>query len=145
MQGFDPQLTRTLLGAVQHFDRELLAALQRLKDTSTALEQAQAQAKPHVIHVTDVTAHAACQARGCPQCAHSGVVAASSGAPFRSSPQALSAGQALAMLREQQQQQARARALLQELAGVFTSVGAGLQLAHAHALELAALLRKLSQ
>ncbi len=143
MEGFDPELARTLLGTVQSFDSVLLSLLDRLKVTQTAFEQARAQVKPHTIAITDVVGHGRCNAKGCPACGGTGV-AHVGGSTFGGGSAALTQQQAIAMLREQDAAQARARALLRTLADLFSRVAVRLEMTRSHALELEAILRRLS-
>lgn len=143
MSDWDPQLAKALLGAAGSFDQELCKLLDKLRATKTALDEARSQAAPHSVTLTEVTAHAACNAKGCAQCGGTGV-AARSGTPFVA-PAPLSQAQALALMQQQQQQQAQARLLLGELAALFTRVAHRLEQARAHAAELSALVQALSR
>jgi hypothetical protein len=145
VEGFDPELARTLLGTVQSFDSVLLSLLERLKVTQVAFDQAKAQAKPHPIAITDIQGHLSCGAKGCPACAGSGIAHVGGTTFFRTTPApALSQQQAIAMLREQAAAQARAQQLLKTLADLFGAVAVRLETTRAHAVELAAILRRLS-
>jgi hypothetical protein len=143
MEGFDPELAKALLGTVQSFDSVLLSLLERLKVTQTAFEQARAQAKPHPIAITDVIGHAKCHAKGCPACAGSGI-AHVGGSTFGGARPQLSQQQQIALLREQAAAQVRAQQLLRTLADLFSAVAVRLGTTQTHALELAAILRRLS-
>ncbi len=55
-----------------------------MRVTREAFDLARAQAAPHKIDVMEVTAHAECHAKGCPDCGNSGVVHRDTGKPFMS-------------------------------------------------------------
>jgi hypothetical protein len=132
---WDPRLVRTLLGSVMSYERQLGAILSRAQATRVGLEQARGQVAPHRVELGEVTAHAACEARGCAPCGQSGVAQASTGEPFARRPP-VSRSELIAAIAEQRQAQARARAQLEELAGLFGQVARVLQTAARSAAEL---------
>lgn len=138
------EIAARVLGAVQHFDRELGGVLGRLKATRESLASAQRIAAPHPVTVAEVAVHASCRGLGCVACGNTGV-SQRNGVPFQATPGSSSTARAIASHVPSLAEIDHAKRGLRLLADTFLRTADYLKHARDQALELAALFDALSR
>jgi hypothetical protein len=138
------EIAARVLGAVQHFNRELTGIIGRLRATRESLVAAQQAAAPHPVSIGQVAVHAPCRGLGCISCGNTGV-SQRNGVPFQATAASSPAARAIASHVPSLTEIETAKRGLRLMADTFLRTADHLKNARDTALELAALFDALSR